>query len=100
SRYHGVPPGEITWTDTQKQKRAVGEYLDALDAEAKRQGQAESDHDSGPAGGGAEGGEPDVRAEPQPPERKAPKGISPSDPAAAWAAKANKRVSSATASTI
>ena len=43
SRYHGVPPGEINWTDAQKQKRAVAEYLDALDAEAKRQAQAESD---------------------------------------------------------
>ena len=25
SRYHGVPPGEISWTDAQKQKRAVAE---------------------------------------------------------------------------
>ena len=43
SRYHGVPPDEISWTDAQKQKRAVSEYLDALDAEAKRQAHAESD---------------------------------------------------------
>ena len=83
SRYHGVPPGEINWTDAQKQKRAVAEYLDALDAEAKKQAQAESDNDSGRDGNGAER---------QPPNRKAPKVISPSDPASAWTAKANKRV--------
>src|SRR5262245_31916623 len=81
SRYHGVPPAEISWTDAQKQKRAVAEYLDALDAEAKRQAHTESD-------GGISGGE----AERQPTQRKAPKVISPSDPASAWTAKANKRV--------
>jgi hypothetical protein len=53
SRYHGVPPGELDWTDAQKQKRAVAEYLDALDTEAERQAQA-SDSDSGADGGGAE----------------------------------------------
>jgi transposase len=37
SRYHGVPPDEISWTDAQKQKRAVAEYLDALDAEARHE---------------------------------------------------------------
>jgi hypothetical protein len=78
SRYHGVPPGEIDWTDAQKQKRAVAEYLDA---EIKGQAQAESDN------GTDEGG-----AERQPPQRKAPKVISPSDPTSAWTAKANKRV--------
>ena len=83
SRYHGVPPDEIEWTDVQKQKRAVAEYLDALDAEVKRQAQAESDSDSGMEEGGTER---------QPPHRKAPKVISPSDPASAWTAKANKRV--------
>ena len=83
SRYHGVPPGEIEWTDMQKQKRAVAEYLDALDAEVKRQTQAESDSDRGMHEGGAER---------QPPHRKAPKVISPSDPVSAWTAKANKRV--------
>jgi transposase len=83
SRYHGVPPDEIDWTDAQKQKRAVAEYLEALDAEVKRQAQAESDSDSGMDEGGAER---------QPPQRKAPKVISPSDPASAWTAKANKRV--------
>jgi transposase len=90
SRYHGVPPGEIDWTDAQKQKRAVAEYLDALDAEAKSQAQGESDNDSGPGGGGD--GEPREQAERQPPHRKAPKVISPSDRASAWTAKANKRV--------
>jgi IS5 family transposase len=34
----------------------------------------------------------DLQAERQPPHRKAPKVISPSDPASAWTAKANKRV--------
>src|SRR5262245_41302727 len=71
SRYHGVPPGEIGWTDAQKQKRAVAEYLAALDAEAKRQAQAESDNDSGTNGGGADEGEPQTRR--QPVDRKAPK---------------------------
>jgi transposase len=83
SRYHGVPPDEINWTDAQKQKRAVAEYLDALDVEAKRPAHAESDNDSGTDGSGAER---------QPPNRKAPKVISLSDPASAWTAKANKRV--------
>jgi len=62
SRYHGVAPDEIDWTDEQRQKRAVKEYLAAMD-----------------------GADPD-------PARKAPKVISPSDPASAWTAKANKRV--------
>jgi hypothetical protein len=47
----------------QRQRRAVAEYLAALDA----------------------------TAEPNP-DRKVPKVISPSDPASAWTAKANKRV--------
>src|SRR6186997_1833421 len=63
SRYHGKPPAELDWTDAQRQKRAVAEYLLALD----------------------------VEAEPNP-DRKAPKVISPSDPSSAWTAKANKRV--------
>jgi hypothetical protein len=54
-----------------------------LIAEAERQAQAESDNDSGTDGSGAER---------QPPHRKAAKAISPSDPASAWTAKANKRV--------
>jgi transposase len=91
SRYHGKAPGEISWTDAQRQKRAVAEYLDALDAEAKRQAHAESDNNSGTDGGGADS-EPQVQAERQPANRKPPKVISPSDPASAWTAKANKRV--------
>src|SRR5215510_11941114 len=45
SRYHGVPPDEIDWSDAQKQKRAVAEYLDAVDAEAKAQEQADRNGD-------------------------------------------------------
>lgn len=63
SRYHGVAPDEIDWSKVGKPSRAVQEYLDALD----------------------EAGELE-------PERKPPKVISPSDPASAWTAKANKRV--------
>jgi len=63
SRYHGIAPEEIDWSRTGKPSRAVREYLDALD----------------------EAGELE-------PGRKPPKVISPSDPASAWTAKANKRV--------
>jgi transposase len=63
SRYHGVEPEKIDWSSVERPTRAVREYLDALD-----------------------------RAEEPEPERKAPKVISPSDPASAWTAKANKRV--------
>ena len=35
SRYHGKAPSELEWTDAQKQRRAVAEYLAAVDAEAK-----------------------------------------------------------------
>jgi len=62
SRYHGVAPDEIDWTDEQRQKRAVKEYLEAVD-------------DANPD-----------------PARKPPKVVSPTDPASAWTAKANKRV--------
>jgi len=63
SRYHGKSPDEITWTEPERQRRAVKEYLAAVEAEA----------------------EPN-------PDRKPPKVISPSDPCSAWTAKANKRV--------
>jgi len=63
SRYHGKAPEELDWTEKQRQTRAVAEYLAALDE----------------------------TAEPNP-DRKVPKVISPSDPASAWTAKANKRV--------
>jgi transposase len=63
SRYHGKAPDEIIWAEPERQTRAVKEYLAALKAEV----------------------EPN-------PDRKPPKVISPSDPSAAWTAKANKRV--------
>lgn len=62
SRYHGVAPDELDWTEDQRQKRAVKDYLEALEEM------------------------------PADPRRKQPKVISPSDPASAWTAKANKRV--------
>jgi hypothetical protein len=63
SRYHGVAPGEIDLDAIENPSRAVREYLAALDEAAAPE-----------------------------PGRKPPKVISPSDPAAAWTAKANKRV--------
>ena len=63
SRYHGVAPDEIDWNKVAKPSRAVREYLEALD----KAGELE-------------------------PGRTPPKVISPSDPASAWTAKANKRV--------
>ena len=63
SRYHGVAPDEIDLGSVENPSRAVREYLTALD----------------------EAGELE-------PGRKPPKVISPSDPASAWTAKANKRV--------
>lgn len=63
SRYHGKAPADIVWAEPQRQTRAVREYLAALEGEA----------------------EPN-------PDRKPPKVVSPSDPCAAWTAKANKRV--------
>jgi transposase len=33
SRYHGKAPDELDWTDAQRQKRAVAEYLAGLEAE-------------------------------------------------------------------
>src|SRR5881392_610863 len=37
SRYHGKAPDELDWTDAQRQKRAVAEYLAGLEAEAQVQ---------------------------------------------------------------
>ena len=79
SRYHGKAPGELDWTDAQRQKRAVAEYLAGLEAEARPEAQDEE--------GGGSGGTPTAK-----PDRKPPKVISPSDPSSAWTAKANKRV--------
>jgi transposase len=87
SRYHGKPPEELDWTDTQRQKRAVAEYLAAIEVEASTPDQAAAtddqsdDKDDGPETPRQRRG-----------ERKAPKVISPSDPSSAWTAKANKRV--------
>ena len=83
SRYHGKAPDEIEWTDAQRQKRAVAEYLAGLEAEAA----SPDGLDGGNAGGDSSGGEGQPRA-----DRKPPKVISPSDPSSAWTAKANKRV--------
>jgi hypothetical protein len=80
SRYHGKAPDELDWTDAQRQKRAVAEYLTGLEAETQAQAGA-------PAGGGGSDGQPTAV-----PDRKPPKVISPSDPSSAWTAKANKRV--------
>jgi transposase len=63
SRYHGKAPEEIVWAQPECQTRAVKEYLAALEVET----------------------EPNS-------DRKPPKVVSPSDPCAAWTAKANKRV--------
>ena len=81
SRYHGKAPEELDWTDAQRQKRAVAEYLAALEAEA-----AEDDAPDDSAGGDP----PSKR--PRRYERQPPKVISSSDPQSAWTAKANKRV--------
>lgn len=82
SRYHGKAPDELDWTEKQRQKRAVAEYLAALEAEAATKDNASDDE----AGGGPGGGGPRRY------ERKPPTVISPSDPQSAWTAKANKRV--------
>lgn len=79
SRYHGKAPDELDWTDEQRQKRAVSEYLAALDAEARTQADVDDSSNTD--------GEPEVKS-----DRKPPKVISPSDPQSAWTAKANKRV--------
>src|SRR6201984_3207362 len=80
SRYHGKAPNELDWTDAQRQKRAVAEYLAGLEAEAQ-------DQDGQDNRGDGSGGKPTASS-----DRKPPKVISPSDPSSAWTAKANKRV--------
>jgi transposase len=79
SRYHGKAPDELDWSDAQRQKRAVAEYLAGLEAEAHAQ-------EDGASGGSGSDGTPTTT-----PDRK-PKVISISDPCSAWTAKANKRV--------
>src|SRR6202043_1977387 len=82
SRYHGKAPDELDWTEKQQRKRAVAEYLAALETQPAAGGDAQNDNKSG----GPEG-KRQRRYERQP-----PKVISPSDPQSAWTAKANKRV--------
>ena len=43
SRYHGKAPNELDWTDAQRQKRSVAEYLAGLEAEAQVQQGGDSD---------------------------------------------------------
>src|SRR5215831_7270517 len=88
SRYHGKAPKELDWTDAQRQKRAVAEYLAGLEAETQVQEDRES------RGGGSDG-KPTTT-----PDRKPPKVISPSDPSSAWTAKATSACSSGMGSTI
>src|SRR5437667_7157771 len=78
SRYHGKAPNELDWTNAQRQKRAVAEYLAGPEAEMQAQ------EDGNSRGSGSDGHPA--------PDRKPPKVISPSDPSSAWTAKANKRV--------
>jgi transposase len=82
SRYHGKAPDELDWTEKQRQKRAVAEYLRALEVEAAARADASDDESEGGSNG----------KQPRRYERKSPKVISPSDPQSAWTAKANKRV--------
>ena len=76
SRYHGKAPDELDWSDAQRQKRAVAEYLAGLEAEAQVQ-------EGGNSRGAGSDGKPTAK-----PDRKPPKVISPSDPSSAWTAKA------------
>jgi Transposase domain (DUF772) len=83
SRYHGKAPDELEWTDAQRRKRAIAEYLAGLEAEVTSLGEFD----------GGNGGDHSCEGERQPRfDRKPPKVISPSDPSSAWTAKANKRV--------
>jgi hypothetical protein len=82
SRYHGKAPEELDWTEKQRQKRALAEYLAALAAEAAVEGDTQNDNESGG---------PESKRQRRY-ERQAPKVISPSNPQSAWTAKANKRV--------
>src|ERR1700721_1988695 len=77
SRYRGKAPYELDWTDAKRQKRAVAEYLAGLEAEAQVQ-------QGGDSGGGGSDGKPTAK-----PDRKPPKGISPSDPSPEGPAKPN-----------
>jgi transposase len=81
SRYHGKALDELDWTDAQRQKRAVVEYLTALETEV-------AEDDAPRDNGGNQSESKGQRRY----ERRPPKVISPSDPQSASTAKANKRV--------
>ncbi len=81
SRYHGKAPEELDWTEKQRQKRAVAEYLAALEAETAAEVDAADD--------GA-GDEPESKP-PRRYERQPPKVISPSDPQSASTAKGQQQ---------
>jgi transposase len=85
SRYHGKAPDELDWSNAQRQKRAVAEYLEAIEAEAQGLARDEAH------GKDEDGGAPPTSRQGRY-ARKQPKVISPSDPSSAWTAKANKRV--------
>ena len=78
SRYHGKAPDELDWTEKQRQKRAVAEYLAALEAEVAAEEDAPDN--------GADGRPESKRHRRY--ERQPPKVISLSDPQSAWTAKA------------
>ncbi|MCK1592958.1 hypothetical protein [Bradyrhizobium sp. 169] len=70
----------LDWSDAQRQKHALAEYLAGLESEAQVQ-------QGGDSRGGGSDGTPTAAS-----DRKPPKVISPSDPSSAWTAKAHKRV--------
>src|SRR6201999_529324 len=80
SRYHGKAPSDLDWTDSQRQKRAVAEYLAGLEAEAQVQ-------QGGDSGGWGSDGRPAAA-----PDRQPAKAVTPCEPSSAWTAKADKRV--------
>jgi hypothetical protein len=51
NRYRGKAPDELDWTNAQRQKRAVAEYLAALEAEAGSQDETERGDGDGSDGG-------------------------------------------------
>ena len=51
SLYRGKAPDELDWTNAQRQKRAVAEYLAALEAEAGSQDETERGDGDGSDGG-------------------------------------------------
>jgi len=47
SRYRGKAPDELEWTDAQRQRRAVAEYLAGLEAEARSPGEVDGRNGGG-----------------------------------------------------